>query len=256
MSCRSGEGRPFESFRQVAPPSPTCGCPLGAAGDQETRVPAPLPGRCVEDVGIRGSHGHLAEPVSSEMWRPSRWRRRRWSCRGRGPRPRARAALRRDIDRLGVARVDDDVADCSDSSSPGARRKRRRRGSARPRCRSRPNAAVFSPVPSTGRWSSSGGSRSSRSIHRVVLEDGLPGGAPVRGLEGVPGSNRDVPGGPVVRVDGHVGDPAGGGQRGRCRGGFRPGRRSSVMAGDSWAAGRGAARSAAASAKRMSDVGA
>ena len=46
-------------------------------------------------------------------------------------------------------------------------------------------------------------------IHRVVLEDRLPGGAPVRGLEGVPGGDRHVPGGAVVRIHGHVGNPPG-----------------------------------------------
>ena len=70
MSWRSPEGRPRESFRQVAPPSSDLWIP--PSGPPATRRPV-WRRRCHDEAytmsGFRGSRTTSLIPVSSEMWR-------------------------------------------------------------------------------------------------------------------------------------------------------------------------------------------
>ena len=188
---------------------------LRAARDQEAGVPAPLPRRGVEDVGVPGIQHHVADPgVLGDVEHPlpggAAVDRLVEAAVSAGPPQRP---LRRDEDGVAVARVDHDLADVLRLVEPQVLE-----GSSGVAAPPDPVAVAHRAlaVVLAGAEPEHVGIRGidhdrRGRIHRVVLEDRLPGGSPVRGLEGVPGGDRNVPSRPVVRVDRYVGDAAGAG---------------------------------------------
>ncbi len=190
--------------------------PLGTPGHQEPGVPPALPRGGIDDVRVPRVEQHIADPgVFGNVQHPLP---RRSAVRGPveaavAPGPPERP-LRGDVDGPAVARVDHDLPDVLRFVE--AQVLERRPAVAAPPdpvpVTHRALAVVLpGPQPEQVRVLRIDHDRRGR-VDRVVLEDGLPGGAPVRGLEGVSGGDGDVPGSPVVRVDRHVSYAAGAGR--------------------------------------------
>ena len=193
-------------FRLVDPP-------FGAARDLEPGVPPSLPGRGVDDVRVSRVEDHVADPgvvrnVEDMLPVGAPVGRLVEAAIAAGPPQRS---LRGDPDGLAVARVEGDLADVFRLVEPHVLE--RSPGVAAPPdavpVGHRPLAVVLAgSQPDDVRVGRIDHYRRG-GIHRVVLEDRLPGGTAVRGLKSVSGGDRHVPGGRVVRIDGHVGDPPG-----------------------------------------------